>query len=314
MITALSSALTHPETARWVLLVPQMLAVATLLVLILTLRGRLLAAARRLLISRAARARLGDVDPALIYLPATITATQFLIVCVVASLAILYLISRIGGLFVGILLSGPATALLIWAILWAFEQRYINALDRALPPAVSRLAALLAAGTGPQPALKQVMDDLPPGPLKAEWAFLIERLGTPLRDGTRATAPEIAAALALQTPSARHRGLLTHLEVALSQPQDVLVRRMQAAGNALYAAEQRRSAAATELAQVRYSGLAVGLAGLAMAMYLFVTQRERFEQAYAGAAGLAIGAIVIAALMAPIVAGVVLARADELDY
>jgi hypothetical protein len=162
--------------------------------------------------------------------------------------------------------------------------------------------------------LERVIADMPTGPLRAEWSFILGRLGTPLANHSLATAGQVVAALAAQTPSARHATFLGHLEVALDQTHDVLTRRVMAAYSALQAAEQRRSQAATELAQMRYSGLAISLAGLGMAIYLVFTQQERFLAAYQGAPGLIAGAVVVSALIAPLIGGMLLARAEELDY
>jgi hypothetical protein len=155
---------------------------------------------------------------------------------------------------------------------------------------------------------------MPDGPLKSEWEFFESRLGTPLGSGSLATPQVIAAALLAQTPSPRHATLLGHIEVALHQPHDVLVQRVQAAYEALQHAEQRRSAANTELAQMRYSGIAISLAGLTMALYLLVTQHERFQVAYQGLLGTAVGVIVVAALLLPLVGGFFLSLAEDLDY
>jgi hypothetical protein len=89
---------------------------------------------------------------------------------------------------------------------------------------------------------------------------------------------------------------------------------VQAAYTALHAAEQRRSQASTELSQMRYSGMAIGGAGLFMASYLALTQWERFVAAYTGPLGIVAGPIVGLVLLAPFVGGFLLSRADDLDY
>jgi hypothetical protein len=94
----------------------------------------------------------------------------------------------------------------------------------------------------------------------------------------------------------------------------VLIKRVQAAYTALHAAEQRRSQASTELSQMRYSGIAIGLAGIGMAAYLALTQWKRFTLAYQGPLGLVVGIVVGAVLIAPFIGGFLLSRADELDY
>src|SRR5581483_11236252 len=212
--------------------------------------------------------------------------------------------------FIALLLSGPATAFLLWLLLWIRAQQYMTALDRALPAAVGRLGTQLRSGSGIQPALEKVVADLPNGPLKAEWAYIIAHFGAPLPGGSLATPQQVVAALAAQTPSPRHARLLGHMEVALGQTHDVLIKRVQAAYSALHAAEQRRSSAATELAQMRYSGIAIGLAGVGMATYLALTQWARFTLAYQGPIGLVAGVIVGTVLVMPFIGGFLLARTD----
>ena len=85
-------------------------------------------------------------------------AGQLLAACLIAVLALLIILSTIVPLFVAVVLSGPATALLIWLLLWIQEQRYITALDRALPAAVGRLGAQLRSGSGIQPALEKTLN------------------------------------------------------------------------------------------------------------------------------------------------------------
>jgi hypothetical protein len=291
-----------------------MLTIAAILGLSLVLRGKLRGALRAYLEQRAARQRSDKVDTALVWIPPITTESQLMTICMVVALLMLVMLSRLIPLFVAIVLAAPATALLIWLLLWWKEQQYRAKLNHALPAAVGRLAAQLRAGSGFPTALAKVVADLPDGPLKAEWAFLSERLGVPLLSGRLATAEQVAAALAAQTASPRHMTFLGHLEVALGQTHDVLITRIEAAYRALHAAEQRQSAAATELSQMRYSGIAIGLAGMGMAAYLAFTQWERFERAYQGPLGLIAGLIVGSVLVAPIIGGFLLARADEVDY
>ncbi len=170
------------------------------------------------------------------------------------------------------------------------------------------------SGSGIQPALEKVVSDMPGGPLRAEWSYIIAHFGTPLAGGALATPQQVVAALAAQTPSRRHAAFLGHMEVALTQTHDVLIRRVQAAYTALHAAEQRRSQASTELSQMRYSGMAIGGAGLFMASYLALTQWQRFVAAYTGPLGLPVGIVMAVVLIAPFVGGFLLSRADELDY
>ncbi len=65
---------------------------------------------------------------------------------------------------------------------------------------------------------------------------------------------------------------------------------------------------------MRYSGIAIGCAGLFMALYLALTQWPRFVAAYTGPLGPIAGSIVGAVLAAPFIGGFLLARAEELEY
>jgi hypothetical protein len=279
---SMNTPITHPETAWIEGAVPLLITIAAILLLALLLRGKLHTALHRYLVKRAANGRRSPVEAALLWTPPIASEGRLLAFCLTAVLVILVILSQLAPLFVALLLSGPATALLLWLLLWVQEQRYINRLDRALPTAVGRLGAQLRSGSGIQPALQKVVADLPDGPLKAEWSFIIAHFGTPLIGGALATPQQIAAALVAQTPSRRHAAFLGHMEVALGQTHDVLVRRVQAAYAALHAAEQRRSQASTELSQMRYSGMAIGGAGLFMASYFALTQWDQFVAAYSG--------------------------------
>lgn len=313
-IAAPPPTLTHAETAWIAQAVPLFLTVGTILLFSLLLRGRLRAALAAMLLNRAAGQQRAVIDPALIWVAPIASETTLLGICLVSVSALIVLLSSLAPLFVAIVLAGPLTALLVWVCLWALEQRYTAALDQVLPAAVGRLQAQLRGGSGFQLALHKVLEDMPAGPLASEWQFFETRLGIPLGGGMLATPQVIASALLAQTPSPRHATLLSHLEVALAQPHDVLVQRVQAAYEALQHAEQRRSAASTELAQMRYSGIAISLAGLTMALYLLLTQHERFQVAYQGLLGTAVGAVMVTALLLPLVGGFFLSQADDLDY
>jgi Flp pilus assembly protein TadB len=310
----MNNPITHPETAWIEGAVPLMITIAAILLLALLLRGKLHTALHQYLVKRAANGRTSPVETALLWTPPIASEGRLLAFCLLAVLVILIVLSQIAPLFVALLLSGPATALLLWLLLWAHEQRYVGHLDRALPAAVGRLGAQLRSGSGIQPALEKVVADLPDGPLRSEWLFIIAHFGAPLIGGALATPQQTAAALAAQTPSRRHAAFLGHLEVALGQTHDVLVRRVQAAYTALHAAEQRRSQASTELSQMRYSGMAIGGAGLFMASYLALTQWERFVAAYSGPLGLPVGLLMAVVLIAPFVGGILLSQAHDLDY
>jgi hypothetical protein len=306
----MSETVTNPETAWIALAVPVWLAVAGMLGATLVARGRLATMLQAMLTRRATVAS----DPALAWVPPIADAGRLVGAALASAILVTLVLSQLAPVLLAALLAGPAGVLIAWALLHVLELRYRDALDRALPAAVGRLAARLRSGASFQAALARVVADLPEGPLRAEWGFVVERLGVPLADGGPAQPAQVVRALADQTASARHTVFLEHLEVALGQPHDVLTQRTQAASEALYAAELRRSAATTELAQMRYSGMAIGLAGTGMAGYLAATQVERVARAYEGPLGLVVGMIVVVALGAPFVAGHLLSQANDLDY
>ncbi|NTV65316.1 MAG: hypothetical protein HGA65_17540, partial [Oscillochloris sp.] len=223
-------------------------------------------------------------------------------------------LSLIAPIFLALVLSAPLSASLIWALLAIAEARHVAQIDRDLTATVGRLSALLKSGSGFRVAVERILADLPDGPLRAEWGFLLTRQGANLSAGGIATPQQVVAALAAQTASARHATLLSHLSVAVGQPQDVLARRSAAAYAALQASDRQREEAVTELAQMRYSGIAVGLAGMAMATYLTLTQWERVSVAYSTPLGIAVGIVVLVALALPIGGGALLARAGDVDY
>lgn len=310
----LVSTLTHSETAWAVAFVPIGLTIGTLLLLTLLMRGPAQGALHAMLQWWVQRDHTGEVAPSLRWAAPIISAGHLLACCLGAGVSVLVLLDRLVPLMFALVLAGPMTALLIWLLLRIAEQRYQTMLDRALPAAVGRLGAYLRGGSGIQPALARVVADLPLGPLRMEWSFLLDALGTPLAGGRVATPQQVVAALAFQTPSRRHATVLEHLEGALGQTHDVLTRRVQAAARALAVVEQRRSQAATELAQMRYSGVVIGGTSAVLAGYLALTQWERMQRAYSGPLGVIAGVLVGLAMLAPIVGGVLLARADDLEY
>lgn len=316
----LVQATTHPETAWLVFGVPVALTVAAMLVLVLVLRARLARALAHVAFARAARRR-ADLpaalapDPALHWVPPCIAPGPF--VAFVASIAIALTLglSLAAPVYVALLLAAPLTAALVWALVLLAERRYAAAIDAQLTAATGRLGALLHSGNGFRQALDKLVATMEDGPLRVEWRFLLERQGVPLvaREGI-ATAQQVIAALGAQTPSRRHATLLNHLAVAVGQPQDVLKVRVSGAYHALQASDRRREEAVTELAQMRYSGIAIGLAGALMACYLAATQWERVVSAYSSPLGPLAAALVVSALALPLVGGYLLARADDLEY
>jgi hypothetical protein len=315
-MTDLTLPITHPETAWLALAVAPALTAAALLVAGLLLRGRLALLLAQLQARRAARRLPAGArpDPALVWAPETIAPERLAAFCLGVATVVAVALSLAVAPFLAVLLGAPLTALGAWGLIVAAEQRYVARLDRDLTASVGRLSALLKASAGLRPALERVVADMPAGPLRAEWALLIVRQGVPLVAGGIATPQQVIAALADQTPSRRHATLLNHLAAAAGQPQDVIARRCEAAYAALQASDRRRDEAATELAQVRYSGVAVGLAGVGMAVYLTWSQWERVVLAYSSPLGAVVGLLVLAALTMPIAGGVLLARVDDTDY
>lgn len=305
---------THPETV-WLADIPPLAAtIAAILALTLLMRSRLGAALDAYLVQRFARPGADLLDPALRWHPPVISASRLLGVCVIAALVILVVVSRIGPLLVALVLAGPATALLVWGLLWFEEQRYVNRIDAALPATVGRLEAQLRAGSGLQPAIEKVLADMPASPLKAEWSWLLERLGQPLTTGSLATATSVCAALRAQTPSRRHAAFLSHLEIAIDQPHASLVQRVRTAYEAMHASDRRASMLATELAQMRNTGIALFLINVGITLYLFIVQHERFLTAYRSEVGVLAGAVLALVVGAPLIGGYLLGRAEDITY
>jgi Flp pilus assembly protein TadB len=310
---------THPATAWLVVALPAALSAAIFLIVIGLLRRPLALALAQSQQRRAtaARGRLPAAlrpDPALVYTPEPADPARLLAIAAGAGALTAGLIGLFAAPMLAIGLSVALTMLLAWGLYQVAARRYTAQLDRDLTAAVGRLSAMLRAGSGFRPALERVLADLPASPLREEWSFLLTRQGVPLEGGGIATPQHVVAALAVQTASRRHATLLNHLSVAVGQPQDVLSRRCAAAYEALQASDRRRDEALTELAQVRYSGLAVGLAGILMALYLTVTHWERVLIAYATPLGALVGVLVLTSLLLPIGGGMVLAQVNDVDY
>lgn len=318
-MTEVAPTLTHPETAWLAAIVAPALVAAACLGFALLLRGRLALLLAMMQARRSARplAALPPAlrpDPALVWAPQTIEPARLLLACAGVMAGLAGALCLLAPAFLAVALAAPAAALLIRGLLRAAERRYIARLDRDLTAAVGRLSALLRSGSGFRVALERLVADMPEGPLRDEWGYLLARQGAPLAVGGIATPQQVVAALAAQTPSARHGALLDHLSVAVGQPQDVLSRRCAAAYAALQASDRRREEAVTELAQMRYSGVAVGLAGAVMAAYLLWSQWERVVLAYGSPLGAIVGPLVLLALLLPIAGGVLLSQVEDIDY
>ncbi len=305
---------THPETV-WLADIPPLAAtIAAILVMTLLIRSRLGTALDAYLAQRFTRPGADLLDPVLRWRPPVIAAPRLLAICIVAVIVILVVVSRIGPLLVAVVLAGPATALLIWALLWFEEQRYVTRIDAALPATVGRLEAQLRAGSGLQPAIEKVIADMPASPLKAEWSWFLERLGQPLAAGSLATATAVCAALRAQTPSRRHATFLGHLEIAIDQPHASLVQRVRTACEAMQASDRRASMLATELAQMRNTGIALFLINVGITLYLFIVQHERFVTAYSSDMGVLVGSVLALVIGAPLIGGYLLGRSEDITY
>lgn len=313
----LAASSTHPSSAWLISATPPALVAAMLMIAFWLLRERLVRLFSQIQNQISGRRRQmsgSQPEAALLWIPTFINPSRTLVVCAGAVTVTATTLSLTTPAPIALALAIPMTMIVIWAILTAAESRYIAQLNRDLTAAVGRLSALLKSGSGFRSAIERVVADLPTGPLRDEWRYLITRQGANLAAGGIATPQQVVAALAAQTPSARQATLLSHLSVAVGQPQDVLARRCEAAYAAIQASDRRREEAVTELAQMRYSGIAVGMAGIGMAAYLTFTQWERVVAAYSSPLGAVVGAIVIFALVLPIIGGMLLARADDVDY
>jgi hypothetical protein len=302
--------LTHPETAWLLRAAPALLAALITMTATFMFRQPLAQFLNRLHRSHL----VAGFDPALTWRPQLLETRIALLLAGSAATLSSVVLGWIGSVWLA-LAAAPAVAALVVRLGFTFATyRYNQQLERELTPAIGRLSALLSGGLGLRTALERILADMPNGPLRNEWIWLIQQQGTPLADGSIATLRQVIAALAAQTSNPRHETLLNHLVVVADQPQDLQARRCAAAYAALQASERRREEALTELAQMRYSGLAVGGAGCLMAFYLITTQWERVWVAYSSPLGMFFAIIVALALLAPIIGGFWLSRVEDVDY
>lgn len=321
MVTAMptTQTLTNPETAWLMHAVTPALTLLVLAVVALLVRPRLAllvaeAGVRRARHLSAALPEGDRPDPALLWAPEPVAPAALVSAGLAVAVVLAVGLSLVSPLPLALAAGVPLAALAIWALGAVASTRYTSRLNRELTAAVGRLGALLRGGTGLRPALERVVADMEQGPLRAEWEYLVTRQGVPLEGGGIATAQQLVMALADQTPSRRHAAFLNHLGASVGQPQEVLARRCEAAYGALQRSERRRDEAVTELAQMRYSGLAVGLAGVVMASYLCWSQWERVVLAYSTPLGAVVGLVVLVSLALPILGGALLARVEDTDY
>jgi hypothetical protein len=319
-MTPITPGTTHAETAWFAASFPLWIMLALVLGGAAILRGPLLRLVQAELIRRARSRRAasgqGDtpIDPALIFIPVPLTAGQLISVgfgVVALGSAGLALFTP---MFLALVLALPLGGATVWLVQWVAEQLYTAQIDRTLPAAVGRLSLQLRAGDSFVTAIEKVIADMKPGPLHTEWSFLRSRIGRPLVSGLLAPTVQVVRAMTAQTASPRHATFLAHLEVALTQPQDAQVKRVAAAYEALLEAEQRRSAAVTDMAQMRYGGFVIGGAEVLIVLYLASTQTDRFLSAYTGPFAFIALPLLLIALAAPFLAGVLLARVADMEY
>jgi hypothetical protein len=307
---------TNPQTAWIASGWPLFVTLAVLLLLGIVFRGRAHLLIEAWLYRRAVAKRLRDVPPMLEFTPQIIRADVLVTVGLVLTTGITLVVGMlapIGGL--GVVIAVPITALLIWLIVVVAERRYVAGLNRTLTNAVGRLESQLRSGNSFQSGIRRVIQDMPAGsPLVQEWLFLERIPGTALGQGRAATLQEAARALQAQTPSLRHQSVLSNLAVALEQPQDVQIARLGAMAENLQTSERRASEIKGELAQIKYSGIVVGLVAIGITVYLSLVQLERFIIAYTTPWGILIVApIIILAISAPIIGGWMLSQVEDVE-
>ncbi len=311
--------LTHPETAWLLYAVTPAMAAAGLMLGALLVRSQL-ALLLVIIRTRHARRNLAALsaqsvpDPALFWLPEPLAPARLVSLSLTLTIGIAVSLMLIIPPGLALLLAPCLLALLLLLGERVARRRYISGLERDLTPAIGRLSALLKAGLGLRPALERLVGDLQPGPLREEWTFLVARQGVPINGGGIATPRQVIAALADQSLSRRHGVLLNHLGASVEQPQEVLARRCEAAYTALQLSDRRRDEALTELAQMRYSGMAVGMAGMVMALYLTWSQWDRVVRAYSSPLGAVVAVVVLGALALPIFGGMLLTHVEDSEY
>ena len=306
--------LTHEETA-WLLNLPL---VATLIVVLIGV-GTLattrfgLAAVRLLDVRRILSRDHSAAAIELVYVPDIIRPGLL-----VASALLAMALGGVAGALtsnvaLGIALSAGLAGITVALALYLAEQRYIDRVDRALVQAVGRLATQMRAGQGFSVALDSVAAQLPPGPLKQEWTWIVRTCGAPTSAGI-ATDAMVCRALSVQTPSKRHASFLVHLETALQSSHQECTRMIGAAYDAMVKSQKMRADMDAELAQMRNSGVVLFLANAIIIIYLAVVQWDRFLTAYSSSFGVVVGPIIAVAMLSPLIGGYFLSKFDDVVY
>lgn len=214
-------------------------------------------------------------------------------------------------------ISGTTMALAVIGVALTVQvarQRYIDAIDRELLPAMDRLATAMDTGRSFSQALATVVASLPLGPLRTEWQWLLDRLGASRSDGTRMMVHEVCATLAAQTLSAKHATVLLRLSDALNRPHDAQVSAVQALVRAMQETARRMSTMTIELAQMRTSGIAIFLINVGITLYMGIVQWNYMVTAYRGVVGVLAAMVFGTMMLAPLVVGQWLSRVDDVQF
>lgn len=306
--------LTHAETA-WTVNLPivAVVAIASIMAYALAMTRMGIVGARILDWHRSITKRRPGAPIELIYRPDIMPPHVLTAMSLIAMIIGAAIGSLIGSIAVSLAAAAILTGLTIAASIAIAEQRYIQRLESALPQQVGRLAVQMRAGQGFNVALETVVADLSDGPLKREWRWVLDTIGSPTSSGL-ATDSHVCGALARQTPSRRHAAFMVHLEAALRAAHQERTRMIEAAYDSMMKSQQRMSLISAELAQMRNSGVVLFLANIVIIGYLAVVQTSRFVAAYASEFGIIVGPLIAAVMLAPLIGGHVLSRFDDVMY
>lgn len=197
---------------------------------------------------------------------------------------------------------------------WYLRHRYITSIEQSITVAMDRLATAMDSGRSFSQALASVVASLPPSPLRAEWQWLLERLGALRHDGTRLMLHEVCALLAAQTLSPRQATVLLRLSDALNRPHDAQVAAIRTIVAAMNDSAKRESTMTIELAQLRTSGIAIFLINVGITIYLSIMQMDKVLKAYGTPFGIAVAIGLGLMMIAPLVIGEWLSRVDDVTY
>jgi hypothetical protein len=315
-VTTLPQRTTHPETAWLQAALPVLLTLALILVLTWIFRGTLLALVRNHLGRRAAARRLAPLDPALFFAPQVLDPEHLCVGLTLLSALIVLLFAYTGlPLSLALLLAVPATLLAGRGLIACAEWRYVCRLETALPAALQRVGMLMQTSELFAEEFARVTAELPEGPLKWEWQFVLQRVRAILATGASATLVDVLAALADQTLSLRHARVLADLEAALrANKTKQLVERVQAIADGLFTGLRQASEARTAMTHMRGSAIVIGGAGVGMSLVLLAIQTERVMGAYRGFLGTVALIIVLVANVGPTIYGFRLSNVADIDY